>query len=192
MQSSLTQKILRPFWFFFAALFLFEAWLWGLLGHALTRLAALIPLAAFKDAFARMIEVLPAPLVLLIFISPLIAIEPLNVLGFWFILKQHFICAALAFLAAKIIGLGLTAFFFEMTRTKLLSMGWFERFYLYMLRLLAWAHALLDPYRQRITQAIAPFKARLHDFVAEMRAHGGLGRKLTLLRSRVRRLRGLT
>lgn len=189
---SLLRKIARPFWFLFAALFLFEAWLWDVLGHALTRLAALIPFESFKRALARMVERLPAPVVLLVFLIPLGVIEPFKFLGLWLIGHHHILFGILAFVVAKVAGLGVMAFLFDMTREKLLSMGWFERFYLFVLRARAWAHEVLEPYKLRIREAIAPLKEQLRKMLAAFEGNGGFGRRLALLRARLRRARGLT
>lgn len=190
--QSILQKIARPFWFLFAALFLFEAWLWDVLGHALARLAALIPFDALKLALARLVERLPASLVLLVFLIPLGVIEPFKFLGLWLIGHHHILFGILAFVAAKVAGLGVMAFLFEMTRAKLLSMGWFERFYLFVMRVRAWAHQVLEPYKLRIREAIAPFKERLREILASFEGNGRLGRRLVLLRNWARRARGLT
>lgn len=189
---SLLQKVVRPFWFVFAALFLFEAWLWDVLGDALTRLAALIPFEFFKQALARMVERLPAPVVLLVFMVPLGVIEPFKILGLWLIGHHHILFGILAFVVAKVAGLGVMAFLFDMTRAKLLSMGWFERFYLFVLRARAWAHEVLEPYKLRIREAIAPLKEQLRKMLAAFEGNGGFGRRLALLRARLRRARGLT
>ncbi len=192
MSHSIMRKLTRPFWFLFAALFLFEAWLWDVLGDALTRLAALIPFEAFKRGLARMVERLPAPIVLLIFLVPLGVVEPMKVLGVWLIAVNHAILGFSVFMGGQVAGVGVTAFMFEMTREKLLTMGWFERFYHWVLRLRAWAHQLLEPYQQRIREALAPFKQRLREILAALESHGGLGRRLALLRFWARRSRGLT
>lgn len=190
--QSLLRKLTRPFWFLFAALFLFEAWLWDVLGEALTRLAARLPFEAFKQALAHLVERLPAPIVLLVFLIPLAIIEPLKFIGLWLIGHHHIVFGILAFVVAKVAGLGVMAFLFDMTRRKLLSMAWFERFYLWVMRLRAWAHTVLEPYQLRIRETLAPFKQRLSDLLASFESHSGIGRKLALLRSRARRLRGLT
>ena len=190
---SALRKLTRPLWFLFAALFLFEAWLWDVLGDALTWLAALLPFESFKHALARLVERLPAPVVLLVFLIPLGIIEPFKFLGLWLIGHHHIVFGILAFVAAKMSGLGVMAFLFDMTRTKLLSMGWFERFYLWVMRMRTWAHDVLEPYKLQIHEALAPFKQWLRDMLTSFENQGaGLGRRLALLRSRARRLRGLT
>ncbi len=187
MNRSLIQKCLRPLWFVLAALFLIEAWLWDRLGHGLAQLAALIPFESFKHALVQLVARLPAPVVLLVFIIPLGMIEPFNFLGLWLIARHHILFGLLAFFAAKIAGLAVMAFLFEMTRAKLLTMPWFDRFFHWVLRVRAWANGVIEPYRLRIRQALEPIKAQLRDAFAGLGAHGGLGRRLALLRSRARR-----
>lgn len=191
MSHPLLRNIARPFWFLFAALFLFEAWLWDVLGDALRRLCDLVPFEAFKQALQRMLERLPAPIVLVVFLMPLSIIEPLKALAVWLIANHHPILGAAAFLGAQVAGVGVTAFMFDLTREKLLSIGWAERFYLWVLRMRARARDLLEPFQQRIRAALSPFKQRLRNIIAALETRAGIGRRLVMLRIRARRSRGL-
>jgi hypothetical protein len=184
--------LVRAVWFVCAAVFLFEAWLWDTVGGGLKRLVALIPFDAFKQSLARDLAKLPAPVALLVFLLPLLVIEPFKVLGLWLIAHHHAIFGILAFVAAKVLGLGLVAFLFDATRSKLLSMPWFARFYAWVMDIRAKAHAIIEPYKLRLRAALAPFKARLKAMLALLESHGAFGRRLALLRARARRLRGLT
>jgi hypothetical protein len=130
--------------------------------------------------------------VLLVFLIPVALIEPFKIAGLWLIAHHHIVYGVLSFVAAKVFGLGVAAFLFDATRDKLLSMAWFARFYAWVMKVRALAHAILEPYKQRIHAALAPFKQRLRDMLASLASQGGLGRKLALLRARARRLRGLT
>jgi len=192
MRQDLVRKLSRPFWFVLAAVFLFEAWLWDELGGLLKRLAASIPFESLKQALARGIEALPAPIVLLVFLIPLAVIEPFKIAGLWLITHHHIFYGIVAFLAVKVFGLGVAAFLFDATRAKLLSMAWFARFYAWVLKIRALAHEILEPYKRRIREALAPFKQRLREMLASLASQGGWGRKLAILRGRARRLRGLT
>jgi hypothetical protein len=53
-----------------------------------------------------------------------------------------------------LLGLGVTAFIFDVTKSKLLQMAWFRWLYATMLVWLAKAHALVDPIKQRIKQQL--------------------------------------
>lgn len=192
MRRDLVSKLSRPFWFVLAAVFLFEAWLWDELGGLLKLLAASIPFESMKRALVRTINALPAPVVLLVFLIPVALIEPFKIAGLWLIAHHHIVYGIFAFVAAKVFGLGVAAFLFDATRSKLLSMAWFARFYEWVMWVRARAHAILEPYKQRLREALAPFKRQLADMLASFETHAGLGRKLALLRARARRLRGLT
>ena len=58
---------------------------------------------------------------------------------------------------AKLIGVGVTAFVFEVTRPKLLQMAWFRWLYERVLIGLAWAHGLAAPIRDRIRRLLHCF-----------------------------------
>jgi hypothetical protein len=70
-----------------------------------------------------------------------------------------------------------------------LSMGWFARFYDWVLRLRAKAHAFLEPYKIRIHAALAPFKQKLRDYLAASAERGGIGRRLLMLRAHMQKMR---
>jgi hypothetical protein len=192
MQQNFVKTLSRPLWFVLAAVFLFEAWLWDALGGLLKWLAARIPFERLKQGLVRAINALPAPLVLLVFLLPVAVIEPFKIAGIWLIAHHHVVYGIGAFLAAKIFGLGVAAFMFDATRSKLLSMPWFARFYAWVVGIRALAHAVLEPYRERIRESLAPFKRKLGQLLAAFAANGGLGHTLATLRSRARRSRGLT
>lgn len=134
MHQGLVKRLSRPLWFVLAALFLFEAWLWDVVGGLLTRLAAAIAFESLKQALVRAINALPAPLVLLLFVIPIAVIEPFKIVGLWLIAHHHFVYGAGAFVAAKVFGVGVAAFLFDATRGKLLSMAWFARFYAWVMK----------------------------------------------------------
>src|SRR5580700_2538158 len=64
-----------------AMLFLAVAWLWDGLAAIGRALAGFIPWARFKEAFASLVDRLPAALVLLIFLVPFLIVEPLLVVA---------------------------------------------------------------------------------------------------------------
>ena len=55
---------------------------------------------------------------------------------------------------AKLVGVGVTAFVFDVTRDKLLQMAWFRWLYDRVLELLRWAHGITEPIRERVRQLI--------------------------------------
>jgi hypothetical protein len=172
------RRFLRPLLILLALLFLLEAWLWTHLEPIVAWLVAFIPLKRLKAWIAAAIERLSPTATLIVFAVPFVVLFPLKFLEFWFLAHRHWVGAVLTLLAAKLLGLGITAFIFEAARPKLLQMPWFRVFYDWMLWLLERAHALVDPLKRRIKTWLRLFSPR--------RA----GRSLRLFRRIRRRMQG--
>jgi hypothetical protein len=54
----------------------------------------------------------------------------------------------------KFVGVGVTAFIFDVTRTKLLQMAWFKKIYEFIMSMRAKAAALVQPIKQRIREIL--------------------------------------
>jgi hypothetical protein len=154
------RKVLRPLWILLALFFLFEAWLWERLQPIVGYVVARIPLDRLKKVLAAWIEGLSPPATLAVFVVPFIVLLPLKFLEFWFLAEHNWLGAVLTLVAAKLIGLGVTAFIFDVTRPKLLQMAWFSRFYDWMLWLIAHAHALVDPVKRRMKRWLRMFSPK--------------------------------
>jgi hypothetical protein len=154
------RRLLRPILILLALLFLLEAWLWTRLEPLVAWCVALIPLKRLKAWIAGAIERLSPAATLVVFAVPFIVLFPLKFLEFWFLAHRHWAGAILTLLAAKLLGLGITAFIFEAARPKLLQMPWFRVFYGWMMWLLARAHALVDPLKRRIRIWLRLFSPR--------------------------------
>jgi hypothetical protein len=144
------RRLLRPILILLALLFLFEAWLWTHLEPIVAWVVAIIPLQRLKARIAAAIERLSPAATLIVFTVPFIVLFPLKFLEFWLLAHRHWLGAVLTLIAAKLLGLGVTAFVFGAARPKLLQMPWFARFYECTMWLLARAHALVDPLKDRI------------------------------------------
>jgi hypothetical protein len=144
------RRLLRPVLVLLALLFLLEAWLWTHLEPIIARVVALIPLQGLKARIAAAIERLSPAATLIVFTVPFVVLFPLKFLEFWLLAHRHWLGAILTLIAAKLLGLGITAFVFGAARPKLLQMPWFARFYDWVMWLLARAHALIDPLKSRI------------------------------------------
>ncbi len=192
MRRNFVKTVSQPLWFVLASVFLFEAWLWDALRDLLKWIVASLPLDSLKQALARAVNALPAPLILLVFLIPVAVIEPFKIVGLWLVAHHHLIYGVGAFVAAKVFGLGVAAFIFDATRGKLLSMPWFAHFYAWVMSVRALAHAILAPYKERIRQVLAPIAGRLRETFETFAKHGALSRKLAFLRARARRPRRLT
>jgi hypothetical protein len=144
------RRLLRPLLVLLAIVFLIEAWLWRHLKPVVAGIVALIPLRRIKRRLKAAVEWLPPPAALVVFAVPALLLFPLKLVAVWLIAHKYWLSATVVFGFAKLAGLGVTAFVFEMTKPKLLQMAWFRWLYLRVLDWLAWAHSLTDPIKRRI------------------------------------------
>ena len=85
---------------------------------------------------------------------PVIPLFPLKLVGFWLLAHEYWLSAIFTIIFAKFLGVGVAAFVFDVTRPKLLEMGWFEKLYEFVMALRAKAHALVDPIKLRIREVL--------------------------------------
>ncbi len=148
------RRFLQPVWVLLAIVFLIEAWLWDHLEPIVAWFVALIPLRAFKQWLAERVDTLSPAMTLIVFIVPIIPLFPLKLAGLWLLTHEYWMSAILTIVFAKFLGVGVAAFVFDVTKNKLLEMNWFEALYRFVLRLRAKAHALVDPIKTRIRDAL--------------------------------------
>jgi len=149
------RRLLQPLWVLLAVIFLIEAWLWDHLEPIVAWVVALIPLRAFKQWLADRVDTLSPAMTLIVFIVPVLPLFPLKLVGMWLLVHEHWMSAVFTILLAKFLGVGITAFIFDVTRPKLLEMAWFEKLYACVLALRAKAKALVDPIKARIKDMLS-------------------------------------
>ncbi|RXT48351.1 hypothetical protein [Bradyrhizobium betae] len=149
------RRLLQPVWVLLAIIFLIEAWLWDHLEPIVARVVAAIPLARFKQWLTERVDALPPAMTLIVFAVPIIPLFPLKLIGLYLLTHEYWLTGVSTFLFAKLLGVGVTAFVFDVTRDKLMEMGWFERLYALVMRLRAKAAELVDPIKRRIRELIA-------------------------------------
>ncbi len=148
------RRLLQPFWVLLAVIFLIEAWLWDHLEPIVERVVERIPLRAFKHWLAEKVDTLSPAMTLIVFIVPVIPLFPLKLFGLWLLTHEYWVSAISMMVFAKFLGVGVTAFIFDVTRPKLLEMAWFEKLYEFVLALRAKAAALVDPIKLRIREIL--------------------------------------
>lgn len=158
------RRLLRPLWILLALIFLLEAWLWDRVEPIIARVVALIPLPAFKRWLAARIDHLSPGVTLIVFAVPFVLLFPLNLVEAWLLAHKYFVCGTALIVFQKILGVGIIAFVFDVTRDKLLRMDWFRRLYELVLDL-----------RARATALVAPFKIAIKHWVARIRGRASLG-----------------
>jgi len=144
------RRLLQPFWVLLAVIFLVEAWLWDHLEPIVARIVALIPLRTFKAWLADRVDTLSPAMTLIVFLVPVIPLFPLKLVGLWLLTHEYWLAAFVTIVFGKFLGVGVTAFIFDVTRPKLLEMPWFEKLYEFIMGLRAKAAAVVDPVKRRI------------------------------------------
>ena len=151
---SMMRRLLQPFWVLLAVIFLIEAWLWDHLEPIVERIVARIPLRAFKQWLSERVDTLSPAMTLIVFAVPVIPLFPLKLVGLWLLANEYWVSAAVVIVLGKFVGVGVTAFIFDVTRTKLLQMAWFKKIHEFILAMRAKASALVQPIKQRIREIL--------------------------------------
>ena len=136
------RRLLQPFWVLLAIIFLIEAWLWDHLEPIVARVVALVPLRRFKQWLAERVDSLSPAMTLIVFIVPVLPLFPLKLVGLWLLTHEYWLSAISTLVFAKFLGVGVTAFIFDVTRPKLLEMRWFEALYDFVIAMRAKAAEL--------------------------------------------------
>ncbi len=148
------RRLLQPFWVLLAIIFLIEAWLWDHLEPIVARVVALVPLRRFKQWLAERVDSLSPAMTLIVFIVPVLPLFPLKLVGLWLLTHEYWLSAISTLVFAKFLGVGVTAFIFDVTRPKLLEMRWFEGLYDFVIAMRAKAAELVDPVKRRILETL--------------------------------------
>jgi len=163
------RRLLRPLWFILALIFLIEEWLWDHLVPAIRLIVDAIPWRAFKVWLADRIEHLSPQATLVVFLIPAAIYFGLELLALWPAAHGRWLLALIVLGGAKVIGAAITAFAFEVTRDKLLQMGWFRRAYTTVIGWRDAAHRLADPYLSGIKRFMKQNRARWARLLQRMR-----------------------
>jgi len=176
------RRFLRPLWIALAAAFLLEAWIWDHGRTLVTAVVKRVPWQRLREGAKNLIAPLPPEGTLAVFALPVVLLLPLKVTVVWLVLKGAWLSAMTLLAFAKLVGLALTAFTFDICRDKLLQLSAFRRLYEQVLAVRAWAKDMLDPMVEPVRQQI---RERLQWI--ERRGTGRRFRFIVRLRSKMRR-----
>ncbi len=176
------RRLLRPLLVLLAILFLVEAWLWRHLQPIVAWIVARLPFKALKARLAAAILSLPPALTLIVFIVPVGLLVPFKLGGLWLLAQKQWFAAGVVLLMAKLVGVAVTAFLFEVTRPKLLQMAWFRWLYERVMVWLAWAHAITDPIKMQVRAILVQYRSRLASALQSDGDAGFIGRLIRLRR----------
>jgi hypothetical protein len=148
------RRMLRPLWVLLAVGFLIEAWFWDHLEPVVAWVVARIPLHELKARLALRLQRLTPPLALTVFLVPLVPLYPLKLFALWLIANQYWLSGLLIFALAQVVGLGVIAFIFDVTKPKLMQMAWFAKTYAFIVGLKAKAREIVAPIMAQIRAAL--------------------------------------
>jgi len=154
------RRLLRPLWVLLALVFLLEAWLWDRVEPIIARIVALIPLPRMKAWLTNRVEHLSPAATLLVFAVPFIVLAPFSLFEGWLLAHKYFISATTLIVLQKILGVGIIAFVFDVTREKLMRMSWFRKLYEFIIDLRARAAEIVAPMKLSITRWMQRFRRR--------------------------------
>jgi hypothetical protein len=143
-----------------AMAFLAVAWVWDGFIAIERLLVRMIPWTRFKQAFAALVDRLPAPLVLLIFLVPFLIVEPLLVVATVAIAMGYVLFGAIAWIVLKFLAIALIPAIFDLTEHKLMTMPWFARAYEKVMAFHHYADRVVAPYKEAATAVLHEWRSR--------------------------------
>jgi hypothetical protein len=155
--------------FAFALVFLFETWIWGGLVELTHKLLGLLPWVELKARIVALINLLPPLAALLLFGIPLVVSEVGSFFSVILVATGHFLIGSCLYVAMKVVGLGLVAVIFDLTRPKLMSIPWFVFVYGKFLVFHEFAHRLVAPYKTAAIASIVEFRRRARTYWVRVR-----------------------
>lgn len=155
--------LLAPFMWLAAAVFLIEEIIWDWTAAIMARLGAVRAVHAIE----RRIVALRPCWAFFAFLLPSAILIPAKLFGIHAIAAGHWLLGSVIFIIAKVFGLALFSRIFNLTRSALMQLSWFARFYVWVMHYRNRIHAYLESWqayqhiKQRITSMAATFKAKL-------------------------------
>ena len=140
--------------------FLVVSWVWDALVAVGRALAGFIPWARFKRAFASLVDRLPPPLVLLIFLVPFLIVEPLLVVATVAIAMGYVVSGAIAWIVLKVLAVALIPAIFDLTKHRLMTMPWFVRAYEKVMAFHHYADQIVAPYKHAAAAILRQWRRR--------------------------------
>jgi hypothetical protein len=143
-----------------AVAFLAVAWVWDGFIAVERLIVGLIPWTRFKQAFAALIDHLPAPAVLLIFLVPFLIVEPLLVVATIAIAMGYVVLGVISWIVLKLLAVALIPAIFDLTQHKLMTMPWFVRAYDKVMAFHHYADQIVAPYKQAAAELVRRWRRR--------------------------------
>ncbi len=161
----LKRLLLAPFVWLAAGVFLVEEAIWDWTAALMVRVGAVRAIRAIE----RHIASLRPRWAFLTFLLPSITIIPAKFFGLLAISTGHWLLGGAIFVFAEIVGVALFSRIFNLTRPALMQLGWFARFYAWVMQYRNRIHEYLDHWhayqriKQRLHSTVGRLKAKLTD-----------------------------
>lgn len=130
-----------------AVAFLAAAWVWDGLASVARRIVAVVPWTRFKRVFVLIVDRLPAPLVLLIFLVPLLIVEPLLFVATIAVAMGYVVSGTIAWIVLKLLAISVIPAIFDLTKHRLMTIRWF-----------VWAFDKVMAFHHYASKIVAPYK----------------------------------
>jgi hypothetical protein len=143
-----------------AMVFVVVVWVWDGLSAVGRAITAFVPWARFKQSFAALIDRLPAPLVLLVFLVPFLIVEPLLVVATIAIAMGYVVSGAIAWIVLKFLAVALIPAIFDLTKHRLMTMPWFVRAYAKVMAFHHYADQIVAPYKNAAAALLRKWRIR--------------------------------
>jgi hypothetical protein len=143
-----------------ALAFLAVVWVWD----GLTALARLvvrhIPWSRVKRALVALVDRLPAPLVLLIFLVPFLIVEPLLFVATIAVAMGYVVLGAIAWIVLKLLAISVIPAIFDLTEHRLMTMPWFVWAYRKVMAWRHYAHRIVAPYKHAAAALVRQWRRK--------------------------------
>ncbi len=143
-----------------AMAFLVAAWIWDAFAAVWRLVADLVPWRRLKAGIVVIVDRLPAPLVLLVFLVPFLIVEPLLVVATVAIAMGYVFWGAVAWIILKILAIGLIPAIFDLTKHRLMTMPWFVRAFDKVMAFDDYAERIVAPYKRAAKALVLGWRRR--------------------------------
>jgi hypothetical protein len=143
-----------------AMAFLAAAGIWDSLIAVARLIVRILPWTRFKQGFIALVDCLPAPLVLLIFLVPFLIVEPLLVTATVAIAMGYFVLGVIAWIVLKMLAIAVIPAIFDLTEHRLMTMPWFVWAYKKVMVWHHYAHRIVAPYKHAAAAVLRQWRRR--------------------------------
>jgi hypothetical protein len=148
------RRVKHWLWTALALAFLAASWFWDILTPLIQGVVDLIPLEGLKRAVANFMARLPPYPTLIVFLVPLVVLEPGKLVAFWLFAHRQWMLGVATYVGTDVAKLAVVSFLFKTNRDKLLSIAWFAWVYERIMAAEHWARAQIEPLKAAIRAAL--------------------------------------